>query len=379
LRTASFSYFSENQFKRTPSNYAGVCLQNTNDYSPFGVSLDGRTMEGDFYRRGFQGMEGDSEIKGAGNAYDFGARMLDLRIGRWFALDQKAGKYPMDSPYIAFGDNPIMFIDPDGKEKIVVVGSEGHETEWKLKFALPGMNAVRELKKIAGDEQTTLLLFKAGYSDGQIKRIQKYVNKKGVKIQVLTHSDDLVNYINNKSITDKASGRTEDPITHLQIYAHGTITGPGNGAISFGYHQEVARIESDYRFDKDDVAKVKPSSFSPNAFIISYACRTGAGKDVGDRGFDTDPENSLAQNMADVWGVTIYALQRRSDYQSIIIPDKKLSRLENYFDSTFDNDGGSWDTDAALNRVGEPKAGTTPAASPGWTEYKKGKSPKVLK
>ena len=33
--------------------------------------------------------------------------------------------------------------------------------------------------------------------------------------------------------------------------------------------------------------------------------------------------------------------------------------------------GGSWDTDAALDRVGESKEGTTPAASPGWTEYKK--------
>jgi len=356
----------------------GVCLQNVTDYSPFGVTLDGRTIESNFYRRGFNGMEGDSDVKGEGNSYDFGVRMLDTRIGRWFNLDQKAGKYPMDSPYMAFGNNPILFIDPDGKEKIVVVGSEGNDTDWKLGFILPGMNAARALKNINGDEQTTLLLFKAGYSDGQIKRIQKYLNKKGIKMQVLTHSNDLVNYINNKSITNKASGRRDDPITHLQIYAHGTITGPGNGAISFGYHQDGKGIESDYRFDKNDVAKVKPSSFSPKAFIISYACRTGAGKDVGERGSDTDPEKSLAQNMADVWGITNYALQRRSDYENIIIPDKKLSWLGNYFDSTFDNEGGSWDTDAALDRIGEPTVGTTPLQSPSWTEYKKGKTPKVL-
>jgi hypothetical protein len=37
LRTASFSYVSDNQFRCTSSNYAGVCLQNTYDYSLFGV------------------------------------------------------------------------------------------------------------------------------------------------------------------------------------------------------------------------------------------------------------------------------------------------------------------------------------------------------
>ncbi|GGD36603.1 hypothetical protein GCM10011343_28070 [Flavobacterium orientale] len=39
------------------------------------------------YRYGFNGMEKDDEIKGEGNSYDFGARMLDPRVGRWFAPD----------------------------------------------------------------------------------------------------------------------------------------------------------------------------------------------------------------------------------------------------------------------------------------------------
>ena len=47
---------------------AGVCLQNTYDYSPFGVSLDGRTIEGDFYRYGFQKQEKDDEFNGKGNS-----------------------------------------------------------------------------------------------------------------------------------------------------------------------------------------------------------------------------------------------------------------------------------------------------------------------
>ena len=112
LRTASFSYVSENQFKHTPSNYAGVCLQNTYDYSPFGVSLDGRTMEGDFYRRGYNGMEKDTEIFGLGNNYSTFFRQLDPRVGRWYSLDPKATEW--ESPYVSMRDNPLNGTDPDG-------------------------------------------------------------------------------------------------------------------------------------------------------------------------------------------------------------------------------------------------------------------------
>jgi hypothetical protein len=107
LRKASFSYVSDYQFTCTPSNYAGVCLQNTYDYSPFGVSLDGRTVEGDFYRYGFQHQEKDNEVKGDGNSANFEYRMHDPRVGRFFALDLLAAKYPHNSPY-AFSENRVI-------------------------------------------------------------------------------------------------------------------------------------------------------------------------------------------------------------------------------------------------------------------------------
>jgi RHS repeat-associated protein len=63
-------------------------------------------------------MEKDDEMKGPENSYDFGARMLDPRYGRWLSVDPLAAKYPSLSPFNFTGNNPIMFIDPDG-EKIV--------------------------------------------------------------------------------------------------------------------------------------------------------------------------------------------------------------------------------------------------------------------
>jgi RHS repeat-associated protein len=66
------------------------------------------------YRYGFNGKEKDDELKGEGNSYDFGARMLDPRIGRWFARDPLESKYPSFSTYNYALNNPIYFIDPDG-------------------------------------------------------------------------------------------------------------------------------------------------------------------------------------------------------------------------------------------------------------------------
>ena len=79
--------------------------------------VPGRYSTANDYRYGFNGMEKDNEVKGEGNSYDFGARIYDPRIGRWFKTDILSTKYPYDSPFIFSGDSPISIMDPDGKRK----------------------------------------------------------------------------------------------------------------------------------------------------------------------------------------------------------------------------------------------------------------------
>jgi len=59
------------------------------------------------YRYGFQGQEMDDEIKGEGNSINYEYRMHDPRIGRFFAVDPLAPKYPHNSPY-AFSENRLI-------------------------------------------------------------------------------------------------------------------------------------------------------------------------------------------------------------------------------------------------------------------------------
>ena len=58
----------------------------------------------------------DDEIKGEGNSANFEARMYDPRLGRWLTRDPKEYSFPGISTYAFCFNNPVYFIDPNGKE-----------------------------------------------------------------------------------------------------------------------------------------------------------------------------------------------------------------------------------------------------------------------
>ncbi|MRX39574.1 hypothetical protein GJU43_09825, partial [Flavobacterium sp. LC2016-23] len=90
------------------------------DYYPFGMLVPNRHADTEEYRYGFTGMPKDDELKGGqGNSYDYGARMYDPRVGRWFAPDKMERKFPQYSPYNYSLNNPILVTDPDGKDPII--------------------------------------------------------------------------------------------------------------------------------------------------------------------------------------------------------------------------------------------------------------------
>jgi RHS repeat-associated protein len=90
------------------------------------------------YRFGFNGKEKDNEDYGEGNAYDFGARIYDTRLGRFFSTDPMTAISPGESSYIFAGNNPIALTDFNGLFKISPYFVKKYPTLAKiLKYVIP--------------------------------------------------------------------------------------------------------------------------------------------------------------------------------------------------------------------------------------------------
>ncbi|MFK7102253.1 RHS repeat-associated core domain-containing protein, partial [Flavobacterium oreochromis] len=88
---------------------------------PFGSLIPNRHGSSNAYRYGFNGKELDNELKGEGNSYDFGARMLDTRIGRFLSRDPLSKNFPFESNYVYVSNNPLIYKDPTGEAKILTL------------------------------------------------------------------------------------------------------------------------------------------------------------------------------------------------------------------------------------------------------------------
>ncbi len=82
--------------------------------TPFGSVMLGRDFRGKKYRFGFNGKEKNSELNS--DNYAFEARIYDGRIGRWLSVDPLEMKFPNLSPYLNSENNPLYFMDNDGRE-----------------------------------------------------------------------------------------------------------------------------------------------------------------------------------------------------------------------------------------------------------------------
>ena len=87
-------------------------VEEVNDYYPFGGLMASSVGSVQPYK--YNGKELDR--KGGLDWYDYGARQYDAALGRWHSVDPLAEKFYPFSPYNYCFDNPVKYIDPDGKQ-----------------------------------------------------------------------------------------------------------------------------------------------------------------------------------------------------------------------------------------------------------------------
>jgi RHS repeat-associated protein len=156
------------------------------DYYAFGMEMPGRTWQNtqaSSYRYGFNGKERENDFWGDGNAYDFGARINDVRLGRWLSLDPLAAKYAQESNYIFAGNSPMAFVDIGGKYKYPA----GKETEYANKYPKLTKLLSQEIKAYLGKgtEYRDGLKALGAFTDTQLDQLSEFGTSGLLEVEVV--------------------------------------------------------------------------------------------------------------------------------------------------------------------------------------------------
>ena len=115
--TFAFNYYNQDHLgnNREVVDSAGTVIQVTS-YYPFGTPYadPAAVMDADYQPYKYNGKELD-RMHGL-DTYDYGARQYDPILGRWDRVDPLCEKYYSVSPYAYCHNNPVMYVDPNGKD-----------------------------------------------------------------------------------------------------------------------------------------------------------------------------------------------------------------------------------------------------------------------
>jgi RHS repeat-associated protein len=157
------------------------------------MTLPGRTFAaalpsfggaGGGYRYGFNGKEKDNST-GEGNL-DFGARILDVRIGRWLSVDPLYNVYPFVSPYNFALNNPLNNIDSDGnilrdKDGNIIITSTGSKTSSQYTISTDMVNGNLVTKTLKAEYEIVTVYTDKGTPINALLLIKEYIEVKETK------------------------------------------------------------------------------------------------------------------------------------------------------------------------------------------------------
>ena len=164
-------------------------------------------FEGVNYPFGFNNKMKENELYGEGCGYDFGARMYDARIGRWWSVDPESGKYVSHSPYCFVGDMAILMVEIDGR--VWKLYGSRHQIN-KFKSALSNEFGGNVTVSINSQGIVSLTIKKGKTLEGYQKRLYDKLNTV-ISDENTTVNMELVSGRNRKKVAiDQYEGKTKE-------------------------------------------------------------------------------------------------------------------------------------------------------------------------
>ncbi|MHA3046222.1 RHS repeat domain-containing protein [Riemerella anatipestifer] len=262
---------------------ASLFCNKESNYYPFGLEHTGYNglLGNQSYNYKYNGKELQTEI----GMYDYGARFYMPDLGRWGVVDPLAEKTKKWTPYVYSGDNPIRFVDPDGRT--------WGDPKDQDKLTRNVNKRIETLNKNNANIQAKIE--KGGLTDRKLAKLNNQLEENNTMISYMKQSlEDIqtianakeVFYLTGPSQSDGTHGvlKTVDKDNKEIINIEGTgvaihlheirHVGQGYEAGGLRFNKEGKMLNPAITKDKQDYAKGR--ALEVEAYRVGYSYDTGS-------------------------------------------------------------------------------------------------------